>query len=70
MIQRFFSIGEFKAMTLRLLNASTLHDGIELQKLEAEIIDRYKETTMTHYQYTTLSNMCSILLEDWRVNYK
>lgn len=70
MNKRFFSIGDFKSLVLRLLNASSVHDGIVLQKLEAEIIDKYKETTMTHYQYTTLSNMCSILLEDWRTNWK
>lgn len=70
MIKKFYSTADFKSMMLRLLNASELHDGLELQKLEAEIIDTYKETTMTHYQYEALSHVCAVLLEDWRLNDK
>ena len=70
MNKKYFSIAEFKALMLEMLTASSVHDGIRLQALEAKITDAYKSTTMTHYQYETLIHTQQILLEDWRVNYK
>lgn len=64
MNKKYFSIAEFKTLMLELLSASSVHDGIKLQNLEAKIIDTYKETTMTQRQYTTLLNAQMILLED------
>ena len=69
MNKKYFSIAEFKTLMLELLSASSVHDGIKLQNLEAKIIDTYKETTMTQRQYTTLLNTQMILLEDWRMNF-
>lgn len=69
MNKKYFSIAEFKTLMLELLSASSVHDGIKLQNLEAKIIDTYKETTMTQRQYTTLLNAQMILLEDWRMNF-
>ena len=70
MNKTFFSVADFKTLMLELLTASSVHDGIKLQNLEAKIIDTYKATTMTHYQYETLLHTQQILLDDWRVNYK
>jgi len=70
MNKKYFSIAEFKALMLELLTASSVHDGVKLQALEAKITDTYKLTTMTHYQYETLIHTQQILLDDWRVNYK
>ena len=69
MNKKYFSIAEFKTLMLELLSASSVHDGIKLQNLEAKIIDTYKATTMTQRQYTTLLNTQMILLEDWRLNF-
>lgn len=69
MNKKYFPISEFKTLMLELLSASSVHDGIKLQNLEAKIIDTYKETTMTQRQYTTLLNAQMILLEDWRMNF-
>lgn len=70
MNNRKFSIYDFKNIILNLIIAHTGKDGVALQKLEAEIIDTYKETTMSHHQYTTLIGICEELLEDWRMNDK
>lgn len=64
--KREFTTNDFKVLMLRVLNAHTLHKFITLQNLECEIIDTYKETTMTYCQYRSLFNTCSILLEDLR----
>ena len=61
---------DFKQMILNLIIAHTGKDGVALQKLEMETIDAYRETTMSHYQYTTLIGICEELLEDWRMNDK
>ena len=68
--KREFTINDYKVLMLRILNAHTLKDGIMLQKLECEIINTYKETTMNYCQYRTLLNTCGILLDDWRRNDK
>ena len=70
MNEKLFSIGDFKTLILRILNAGNAHDGLALQKLEAEVIDKYKETSMSRAEYNTLSNMCDIFLDDWRRNWK
>ena len=70
MNRKIFTVSDFKVFVLRLLNAANSHDGIALQKMSEEITDRYKETTMTHYEYETLYNLCDIFLEDWRLNWK
>ena len=70
MNEKLFSIGDFKTLILRILNAGNAHDGLALQKLEAEVIDKYKETSMNRTQYNVLSNMCDIFIDDWRRNWK
>lgn len=70
MNEKFFSIGDFKTLILRILNAGNAHDGLALQKLEAEILNVYTETTMSHREYNILWNMCYVFLEDWRMNWK
>ena len=68
--KREFPIAEYKEMVQRILDAHGAKDGMTLQKIETEIIDTYKATTMNYCQYKTLMNTCSVLLEDWRKNYK
>lgn len=65
-----FTVNDYKVLVLKILNAHTLHDGIALQKLEAEVIETYKATTMTERHYKSLINTCGILLDDWRENWK
>ena len=67
---RKFDIAEFKTMMLRLLNASNAHDGIELQKMAAEIENVYQRATMSTKEHGALMSTCLILLDDWRKNYK
>ena len=69
MNKKYFSIAEFKTLMLELLSASSVHDGVKLQTLESKIVDTYKSTTMTKYQYETLTHTQQILLEDWRLNF-
>lgn len=69
MKEKYFSIAEFKALMLELLTASSLHDGVKLQAMESKIVDTYKSTTMTQYQYDALLHTQYILLDDWRLNF-
>lgn len=65
-----FTIDMLRDFAERILAASEKHDGIELQNLGVEIINTYQATTMTHQEYKVLSDMCDIMLDDWRRNWK
>lgn len=67
---KLFTIDMFRDFAEWLLAASKKHDGLALQNLDAEIINTYQATTMNHQEYRVLTDMCQILLEDWRRNWK
>lgn len=67
---KLFTIDMFRDFAERLLAASKKHDGLALQNLGVEIINTYQATTMSHQEYRVLSDMCDIMLDDWRRNYK
>lgn len=65
-----FTIDMFRDFAERILAASKKHDGLALQNLDVEIINAYQATTMNHQEYRVLSDMCDIMLDDWRGNWK
>lgn len=70
MNEKTFTIGMFKDLMANIMKAHMRKDGTELQNLESEIVTKYQVTTMTHDMYAALKGTCSILLDDWRRNYK
>lgn len=67
---KLFTIDMFRNFAERILAASEKHDGHALQNLEVEIINTYRATTMNPQEYRVLIDMCEIMLDDWRKNYK
>lgn len=67
---KLFTIDMFRDFAERLIAADKKHDGLALQNLGVEIINTYQATTMTQQEYKVLSDMCDIMLGDWRRNYK
>ena len=65
-----FTIDMFKDFSERILTASEKHDGLALQNLRVEIINTYQATTMNSEEYKVLSDMCDIMLDDWRRYWK
>lgn len=67
---KLFTIDMFRDFTERLIAADKKHDGLALQNLGVEIINTYQATTMTQQEYKVLSDMCDIMLDDWRRYWK
>ena len=56
----------FDNILLELADCAKTHNSIQAQRLECDIIDKYKAGLLSHYQYTALYSVAHTLREEAR----